>query len=302
MPVCGGWMGGKIREEPEVSFDYVKTAAMKTEELGFDSIWVPDHMLNTIKGERAPVLEAWTTLTALAALTQRVTIGHTAICQGFRYPAVLAKMGATLADVSKGRFVLSMGAGWFEREFEAYGVPWHDHDIRVARTREQIEIIKSLWTKETTNYEGSFFKIKDGILEPKPNPPPEIWYAGESEASRKLVADLADCWLMRGTSPERLQKKTESIQPLLGGRRIQYAVPAPVFIGETDEEAKGKLKKFLGGDRQAADRVLETGLVGVPETVTERIRAFKEAGADHLLLLFSRTVEDIVYFGERIAL
>jgi len=89
---------------------------------------------------------------------------------------------------------------------------------------------------------------------------------------------------------------------LISGRRIQYAVPAPVFIGETDEEAKGKLKKFLGGDRQAVDRVLEAGLVGVPETVTERIRAFKEAGADHPLPLFSRTVEDIVYLGKMVPL
>ena len=302
MPVYGGWLRGKTKEEPEVTFEYVKTAALQAEELGFDSIWIPDHLLNPIKGERAPCLEAWTTLTALAAVTQRVKVAHTTICQGFRYPAVLAKMSATLVDVSKGRFILSMGAGWFKREFEAYETPWHDHDTRVARTREQIEIIKSFWTKETTNYNSTFFKIRDGVLEPKPNPPPEIWYGGESEASKKLVVDLADCWLMRGSSPEGLRQKIESIQPLLRGRKIQYALPALVFLGETDEEAKNKLKKFSAGDPKVLDSVLETGLVGTPEMIAERIQALEEAGTDHLLLQFSQTVEDLVYFAEKVPL
>jgi FMNH2-dependent dimethyl sulfone monooxygenase len=104
-------------------------------------------MLNSIKGEREPSLEAWTTLTAIAAQTNRIELFHTTICQGFRYPAVLAKMAATLDDVSGGRFRFSIGSGWYQREFQAYGAPWYDHDTKIDIAREQVEIIKSLWTQ-----------------------------------------------------------------------------------------------------------------------------------------------------------
>ena len=151
------------------------------------------------RASREKSLEAWTTLTALAAITRKVELFHTTLCQGFRYPAVLAKMCATLDDVSNGRFRFALGAGWFKREFQSYGVPWdEDHDTRIDRAREQIEIIKALWTQPTTNYKGRFYEIVNGVLEPKPlqKPHPPIWWGGQSEKSRQLVADLADGWLM----------------------------------------------------------------------------------------------------------
>ena len=126
--------------EEKVSYGYAEEVALKAEAIGIDSIWVPDHMLNPIKGEREPTLEAWTTLTAIGAVARRLELFHTTICQGFRYPAVLAKMCATMQDVVGGRFRLSIGAGWYKREFQAYEVPFHSHDDRIDRTREQIEI------------------------------------------------------------------------------------------------------------------------------------------------------------------
>ena len=125
LPVYGGWLpqsGSAKALESGVSFDgdgehpptyaYVKRVAVKAEEIGVDSLWIPDHMLNPIKGEKAPSLEAWTLATALAEATDKVIIAHTTLCEAFRYPAVLAKQGATLADISGGRFLLSLGAGW----------------------------------------------------------------------------------------------------------------------------------------------------------------------------------------------
>ncbi|UCE14333.1 MAG: LLM class flavin-dependent oxidoreductase [Candidatus Heimdallarchaeota archaeon] len=296
MPVYGGWFREGVLEEPGCSFDYVKEAAIKAEEIGFDSIWVPDHLLNPLKGESAPSLEAWTTLTALAVLTKNVQIGHITLCQAFRLPAVLAKMSSTLAEISNGRFILGMGAGWYEREFEAYGAPWHDHDSRIARTREQIEIIKSLWTDKNTTYQGSYFKITNGILEPKPTPPPEIWYGGESEQSKSLISEYADCWLLYSTSPVEIPQKLASMKALLEGRKIQYALSAQVILGKTEEEAKNKLKKMSQGQSEVFNNVINAGFVGTPDMIKEQIQTIAKTGIDHLLLRFSQTVLDLDAF------
>lgn len=133
IPVYGGWLRGVEEGEEDTCYSYALETALRAEEMGIESIWVPDHMLNPIKGERTGSLEAWTTLSALAAVTERVELFHTTLCQGFRYPSVLAKMAATLDDVSGGRFRLGLGAGWYKREFQAYGLPWHDHDRRIDR-------------------------------------------------------------------------------------------------------------------------------------------------------------------------
>jgi FMNH2-dependent dimethyl sulfone monooxygenase len=216
-PVYGGWVRGVKEKEAEPSYRYAADSAKKAEDIGIHSIWVPDHMLNPIKGEREPSLEAWTTLTAFAAMTKRIELFHTTLCQGFRYPAVLAKMAATLDDVSGGRFRFAIGAGWYQREFQAFGAPWYDHDTKIDVAREQIEIIKSLWTKPTTNYKGKFYEIVDGVLEPKPlqRPHPPIWWGGESKKSMELTADLADGWLMSASTIEEAEEKRRKMLGLM---------------------------------------------------------------------------------------
>ena len=295
MPVYGGWFRTDTMEEPNVSFNNVKKVGIKAEEIGFDSLWVPDHLLNPLKGETAPTLEAWTTLTALAVLTKRVNLAHTTICQGFRNPAVLAKKCATLSEISNGRFILSIGAGWYKREFEAYGTPWHEHDERVERTREQIEIIKSMWKKNITNYQGKYFTIDKGILEPKPIPVPEIWYGGESEASKQLLKDHCNGWLIYPSSIENIKKKILMLNSH-SSQKIQVAGSAQIIIEKTDEEAKTKLKKFSGGNENIINHVLSTGIVGSPETVKERLENYKDTGLDHLLLQFSQTDVGLDFF------
>lgn len=298
VPMYGGWLRGVDEEEAQASYSYAAATARKAEELGFSSIWVADHLVNPLKGEHAGALEAWTTLTALATIT-RGELFHTTLCQGFRYPAVLAKMGATLDDVSNGRFRFSLGAGWFEREFRAYGVPWHDHDTRIARAREQIEIITRLWTQPTTTFHGRFFEIVDGVLDPKPvqQPHPPIWWGGESEPSRELVADLADGWLMRGSSVDDVQTKLQDMARRLeqrGRSDLQYALPGRVFMAETDTAAKTQLKRMVGDDVTLYETTLRRSFVGSPATIAERIHHLDELGVDYITFQISpamRTLE-----------
>jgi FMNH2-dependent dimethyl sulfone monooxygenase len=302
MPTFGGWIGNVKLEEPEISFKNVKTSALISEKIGLDSIWVADHLLNPLKGEQEKCLEAWTTLTALGTVTKQVKIAHTTLCQGFRYPAVLAKMAATLMEITKGRFILSIGAGWYKREFEAYGIPWKDHDTRVAQTEEQIQIMKSLWTQDTTNYEGKFYKIKDGRLKPKPDKIPEIWYGGESDASKKLIIRNVDTWLMYDSSPKDVRVKIKKFHRLIGDKKIQYAVSTHVIPGETDEEAQQKLNKLTQGNITVIERILKTGIIGSPQTIQDKLLEYSKSGLNHLLLKFSHTAKDLTFLEETLSI
>lgn len=300
IPMYGGW----IREVPieeEITYANARKTAITAEASGIQSLWVPDHFLNPIKQPTAPTLEAWTTLTALAEVTDTVELFHTTICQGFRYPAILAKMCVTMQDVSNGRFRLSLGAGWFQREFEAYGVPWEDHDERIDRSREQIEIITQLWKKPVINYSGSYYTIKDGILEPKASPSIPIWWGGESDKSRELTADHFDGWLMSGSSADDLVEKIDDMEARLakrGRRSIQYAAPGYLLIDTTDELAEHRLRQLLPTHADTRQRLLHTGYVGSPETIAEKILAKDRAGLDYIIFQCAPTVSTLIQFRE----
>jgi FMNH2-dependent dimethyl sulfone monooxygenase len=302
IPMYGGW----IREVPieeEISYSNARETAITAEASGIHSLWVPDHFLNPIKQPTAPTLEAWTTLTALATITDKAELFHTTICQGFRYPAVLAKMCVTMQDVSKGRFRLSLGAGWFQREFEAYGVPWENHDARIDRSREQIEIITHLWKDPVVNYSGTYYTITDGILEPKATPSIPIWWGGESEKSRELTADHFDGWLMSGSSAAEIVDKIADMETRLANRgrpSIQYAAPGYLMIDTTDEHAKQRLKRMLPTNANARQHLLHTGYIGSPATVAEQILEKDHAGLDYIIFQCAPTVSTLVQFKEHV--
>lgn len=309
LPVYGGWFpshgAGKARtkgtqftreEEKLPTYGYVKKVALEAERIGIDSLWIPDHMLNPIKGDRAPSLEAWTLAAAIIESTKRVIIAHTTLCEAFRYPAVLAKQAATLSDISNGRFWLSIGAGWFRREYEAYGLPFYSHDERIARAREVLKIIKSLWDENFVTFSGRYYSIRNGILEPKPEPRPSVWYAGVSKASRSLVAEEANGWLMRGCNFEEAQKNIADMKERLkkkGRHKIEFAIPGLTFIRDTDEEAEKYFKKITGGNNDVLDRTLETGLVGSPETIAQKIKRLESIGINHVLLQLTPTLKEL---------
>jgi len=304
-PVYGGWNRGIHENEEKPSYRYAADAAKKAEDIGIHSIWVPDHMLNPIKGEREPSLEAWTTLTAIAAQTKQIELFHTTVCQGFRYPAVLAKMGATLDDVSDGRFRLSIGSGWYQREFQAYGAPWYDHDTKIDVAREQIEIIKSLWTKPTTNYKGKFYEIVEGILEPKPvqKPHPPIWWGGDSQKSMELTADLADGWLMSASTideaEEKIRKMTDLLD-MLGRKSMMYAIPGQIFLGGSDDEAKNQVKRLVGENENLYRNILARGFVGSASTIAERVEGLSDLGFNYVIFQPTPALETLNKMDEHL--
>jgi alkanesulfonate monooxygenase SsuD/methylene tetrahydromethanopterin reductase-like flavin-dependent oxidoreductase (luciferase family) len=140
--------------------------ARAAEEVGLESIWLGDHLLYRDDGreERGP-LEVWTLLSAIAAVTERVTLGPLVACASFHPPGLIAKMAATVDDVSRGRLVLGLGAGWNETEYRAFGLPY---DHRVSRFEESFEIVRRMLAGERVTLDGRFWQADDLVLMPPP--------------------------------------------------------------------------------------------------------------------------------------
>jgi alkanesulfonate monooxygenase SsuD/methylene tetrahydromethanopterin reductase-like flavin-dependent oxidoreductase (luciferase family) len=173
--------------EREVRWPEYAAMARTAERCGLDSIWLGDHLLYRDDGrpERGP-WEAWTLLAALAAVTERVRLGPLVACASFHPPGVLAKMAAAVAEVSGGRFVLGLGAGWNETEYRAFGLPY---DNRVSRFEESFEIVRRMLAGERVTLAGRFWQAEDAVLLPRPANPVPLMVGSSVDTQNRPVVD-----------------------------------------------------------------------------------------------------------------
>ncbi|HJX08549.1 MAG TPA: LLM class flavin-dependent oxidoreductase [Actinomycetota bacterium] len=178
--------------EREVRWPEYVAMARAAEAVGFDSIWIGDHYLYRGDGrpERGP-WEAWTMLAALAAVTERVRLGPLVACLAFHEPAVLAKMAASIDEISGGRLVLGVGAGWNEAEFRAFGIPY---DHRVARFEESYEIVRRLLDGERVTFHGTYAHVDDAVLLPRPERRPTLMIGSSGKRMLAIASPTADAW------------------------------------------------------------------------------------------------------------
>ncbi|MHA1815082.1 MAG: LLM class flavin-dependent oxidoreductase, partial [Candidatus Heimdallarchaeaceae archaeon] len=159
-------------------YDDIKDLTLKAERLGFESAHVNDHLIgfDEKQEKKEPYLEALMLMSALATETEKIKLGHIVLCNSFRNPAYLAKMISTLDNISKGRALLWLGAGWYEEEYKAYGYPFPDPKRRVDELEESLTIYKKLFTEDSTDFEGKFWKLENTRNYPKPiqKPYPQI--------------------------------------------------------------------------------------------------------------------------------
>ncbi len=187
-----------VQTHPEhAAFNDILRIWQDADELGLDTAFVFDHFI-PIQGDRSgPCFEGWTLLSALAAKTQRVRVGVLVTGNTYRYPAVLAKMAATVDHVSGGRLILGMGAGWFEPDHSAYGIPFYTAGRRARRLVESVQVIKMLFTQPKSTFNGKYYQLKDAPFAPKsvqmPHPPILIGGMGP-KVIQPLVARHADIW------------------------------------------------------------------------------------------------------------
>ncbi|MEW5991944.1 MAG: LLM class flavin-dependent oxidoreductase [Chloroflexota bacterium] len=174
------------------TFDETLAFARHAESVGLDSIWIFDHLLFRVPGEAEEgVREAWTTLAALAPLVPRVELGALVMCSSFRNPALMAKMAATLDDLSGGRVILGLGSGWHDPEYEAFGYPT---DHKVGRFAEDLEITARLLRGERVTLRGQWREVVDAVLLPPPARPVPILVAAKGERMLRLTATWAQAW------------------------------------------------------------------------------------------------------------
>ena len=273
--------------ERDVRWPEYVTMARAAEEVGFDSIWLGDHLLYRDDGrpERGP-WEVWTLLAALATVTERVQVGPLVACTAFHPPAVLAKMAATVDEVSGGRLVLGLGAGWNEPDFRAFGLPF---DHLASRFEEAFEIIRRLLIGERVTYSGRFSSVEDAVLLPTPRRRPPVMIG--SSGPRVLRATLPhveswNAWFdIYGNTPQGFAEESERISAAAKevGRdpaEIERSACVHVVLEESDET------------RQVGDDV--PPVTGPPEEAAGRIREFGQAGADEVIVVVSPCTESSI--------
>jgi len=289
-------------------WDLARGMGVEAEALGFDSVWLPDHVMNAHMNVKTPMLENWTVLSALAALTQRVAFaGHT-FNNSLRHPALMAKMAATFDAMFGGRLIYSLGSAWFRRESESYGLPWEEHDDRVARLREAILIAKALWTQEEVDFNGRYYTLKGAHLAPKPVQRPHIpvWVPGDSSAIRDLAAELGDVWLFYSKPPETIAAYAADIARRRGGRPMPMATSTVCLAGLADDDVTlwsvryAEERKHRFAVPPTPEDVLTENLWGSVGQCVERIRAWEAAGIEHLIIQPIPPLEGMRYFATEI--
>ena len=284
---------------PEVeyvaSWPEIRTMAQRAEVLGYDSLWVGDHLLYRNPGDRSKgPWEAWSMMAALAAVTDRVEIGPLVACTSFHSPAMLAKKAATVEEVSGGRLVLGLGAGWNQPDYDAFGFPY---DRRVARFEEAFTVIRTLLRDGAIDFAGEFYAIKDCELlprGPRPGGPPLMvgsqgprmlratlpyvqawnawyaWFGNRPEALPPLLANLDAACRDVGRDPAEIERTCAVLVAMPGARGRAAGDPtdrgAPPLTGTTEELADAMR-------RYAAVGISHVQLVLDPNTV-ESIEAF----------------------------
>jgi len=187
------------------------------DESGFDHVWDFDHLASIGDGgPDRPIYEGWTLQAAMAEATKRVRIGCLVTGNTYRNPALLAKEAVTVDHLSGGRLEFGIGAAWAEIEHQMYGFDGLDH--RVGRLSESLQIIKSLFTEERTNFEGRYYHFKDAIANPKPiqRPHPPFWIGASGTSTLRLVARHADVWNIAGGDPDRVTELTSMLEEACG--------------------------------------------------------------------------------------
>jgi probable F420-dependent oxidoreductase len=255
-----------------------RSLAVLAEPSGFDSIWLGDHLLyrGDAQPERAP-WEVWTLLGALAAATERVTLGPLVACLGFHPPAVLAKMAATIDEISAGRFVLGVGAGWNRTEFDAFGIPF---DRRVDRFDEAYRVVQPLVTGQRVTLHGEFVDVDDCVLLPPLHRSVPLMVGSNGPRVLQLTLATADMWNTWfsefGNTADGFAKRNEAVTRIAEsvGRDPATVQRSACVLVITDHSSD---------ERAPSEGV--TALDGTPTQIAAGIEEIYQAGADEVIIV-----------------
>ena len=247
--------------------------AEEAERLGFDSVWLMDHFWSEREGRRFGGHEPMVSLAYIAARTRRVRLGVLVLCHAFRHAGQLAREAAALAEASEGRFILGLGAGWYDPEFEAFGLPV---DRKVSRLEEAVPVLQALLRGERLTVDGASLQLRDASVITSGKPPP-LWLGALRPRMIALTARYADGWntVWGGADPEWLRERIETLH-----------------------------KGLQEAGRDPAEVTVSAGIHCLPDRepdIPATWRAYEAAGVDHLVVNLASTpfrLQDRAYLGQ----
>jgi len=266
----------------------------------FDSIWVYDHFHPVPKPVQATVFECWTITAALARDTKRINIGQMVSCNGYRNPAMLAKMASTVDVLSHGRLYFGLGAGWYEHEWRAYGFGFPETRDRMRAFREACTIIHAMWTEEAPTFKGEYYTIDQPINLPKGvrKPYPSFWIGGGGEQiTLKLVAQYGNACNIGGDIPT-ITHKLEVLQGHCTklGRSYDEITRSTtledMIILHPGEDPRVMAEPICRARGVNYDDYAAAGQIGTPEQIAEKIAELAAAGINYVLTYFPRAAYD----------
>ncbi|HTZ91564.1 MAG TPA: LLM class flavin-dependent oxidoreductase [Streptosporangiaceae bacterium] len=325
MPIFGGWLRNVADEGMPLSWPYIRELAAESEQLGFDLSLIAELNLNDIKGHGAPSLDCWSLAPAVAAVTSSLEL-MLAVRPNYHSPALTAKALSTLDVIAPGRISLNVVSSWWKDEAAQYGAPFDVHDARYARTAEWLEVVGRLLREDCVTHSGPLYQLAGTVLEPKPSRLPPVYMGGESPKAKDVIAAQADAYVMHGDAPGVIAAKVADLsarRAAAGGPPLEFGVSGYVICRDTEAEAQAELDRvldvrsspaayasyrdFLEGSQlesqvsleeySVSNRGLRSGLIGTPDQIEQRLRAYERAGVGLMLLQFSPQREEMARFG-----
>lgn len=309
-----GWLDEFPDNNAYNQFLFSKSVALKAEQLGYDAGYVYDHFIPYYGDKRTlPFFEAYTLLSAIAAITTKLRIGQVVTCNSYRSPSLLAKMSSTLDAISDGRLEFGIGAGWFEYEYNSYGYPFDSASVRIEQLDESITIIKKMWQKEKSSFKGKHYSIKNAICSPKPiqNPHPPIMVGGSGQKLIAVAAKHATRYNHPFGTPEILQSKIEMLKIQCKKIKrnfndIENSVLLRVLVGKDKDDIKQiitQLKKKNESISEFIMRSKDSIALGTPDEVIEYLQKYVNIGINYFIVNFiglSNTLEMLSLFSKKV--
>lgn len=335
--VSGGLVVSKIEQRTDWSYDYNVRLAQTAEQNGFDYALTQVRYLASYGA--ANQHESTSFSLALLAATERLKV-IAAVHPGMWQPGVLAKFLTTADHISGGRAAVNVVSGWLKNEFTQLGEPWLEHGERYRRAEEFIRYLREIWTADSAEFSGDFYRLHDFAMRPKPldlpgRPHPEIFMGGNSTDARAMGGRVADWYFMNGHTPEGAEQQIEDVaaHAAAAGRSVKFGLNGFMIARDTEAEAHDVLQAIIDhADREAvesfgdavkqagastkdrrgmwADATFDdmvqynegfrTGLIGTPEQVAGRMLEYRRRGVDLMLLGFLHFQEEVEYFGREV--
>jgi F420-dependent oxidoreductase-like protein len=303
-----GWRFDLVGIDPADHWRVMASLAQDADEGPWESLWVYDHFHTTPAPSEEATHEAWALMSAFAAATDRIRLGQMCTCMGYRNPAYLAKVAATVDLISGGRAEMGIGGGWYEHEWRAYGYGFPPIAERLGRLREGVEIMHQAWTTGSATLDGKYYQVDGAIVRPLPLQEGGIplWIAGGGEKVTLKIAAKYASYTNFGSTLEEFVHKSEVLRGHTDaiGRdfaEITRSMEFQTIVADTEAEVAdriaavvARIAPFVSAEQAGVieRRFLDSPAVGTPEQVVERLTAFAEVGVGYGIHYFPEAAYD----------